>query len=52
VLDLIPAFFAAFRGLFRSRVDTSLEILTPRQQVEVFKRKQPRPSLNGLDRFF
>ena len=52
MLDLIPAFLAAFRGLFRSRVNTSLEILALRQQVAVLKRKLPRPSLNGLDRFF
>ena len=52
MLDLIPAFLAAFRVLFRSRLDTSLEILALRQQVAVLKRKRPRPSLNGLDRFF
>jgi len=49
VLDLIPVFLAA---LFRNRADTSLEILALRQQVAVLKRKRPRPSLNGLDRFF
>jgi putative transposase len=52
VLDFILGFLAAFRALFRSRVDTSLEILALRQQVAVLKRKRPRPSLNGLDRFF
>jgi len=52
VLDLIPVFLAAFRVLFRNRADTSLEILALRQQVAVLKRKRPRPSLNGLDRFF
>jgi putative transposase len=52
VLDLIPAFLAACRVLFRSRVDTSLEILALRQQVAVLKRKRPRPSLKRLDRFF
>ena len=49
MLDLIPVFLAA---LFRNRADTSLEILALRQQVAVLKRKRPRPSLNGLDRFF
>src|SRR5712692_7450890 len=52
VLNLIPAFLAAIRVFFRSRVDTSLEILALRQQVAVLKRKRPRPSLNRLDRFF
>jgi len=52
VLDLISAFLAAFHVLFRSRLDTSLEILALRQQVAVLKRKRPRPSLNRLDRFF
>jgi transposase InsO family protein len=52
VLDLIPAVLAAFRVFFRSRLDTSLEILALRQQVAVLKRKHRRPSLNRLDRFF
>ena len=52
MLDLITAFLAAIRVFFRSRVDTSLEVLALRQQVAVLKRKRPRPSLNRLDRFF
>ena len=52
MLDLIPAVLAAFRVFFRSRLDTSLEILALRQQVAVLKRKRRRPSLNRLDRFF
>jgi hypothetical protein len=52
VLHLITAFLAAIRVFFRSRVDTSLEVLALRQQVAVLKRKRPRPSLNRLDRFF
>ena len=52
MLDLIPAFLAAIRVFFRSRLDTSLEVLALRQQVAVLKRKRPRPSLNRLDRFF
>src|SRR6476661_5716165 len=43
---------AVLRVFFRSRVDTSLEVLALRQQVAVLKRKRPRPSLNRLDRFF
>jgi hypothetical protein len=42
----LSAFLAAFRVFFRSRLDTSLEILAPRQKVAVLKRKRPRPSLN------
>jgi len=52
VLALIPGLLAAFRVFFCSRADTSLEILALRQQVAVLQRKRPRPSLNGLDRFF
>ncbi len=51
MLLLITAFLAAIRVFFRSRVDTSLEVLALRQQVAVLKRKRPRPSLSRLDRF-
>jgi len=37
---------------FRSRTDIALEILALRQQVAVLKRKQPRPTIHLLDRFF
>jgi transposase InsO family protein len=52
VLDFILAILAALRVFFRSRLDTSLEILALRQQVAVLKRKRPRPSLTRFDRFF
>ena len=52
MLALITAFLVAIRAFFRSRVDTSLEVLALRQQVAVLKRKRPRPSLNHFDRFF
>ena len=52
MLHLITASLAAIRVFFRSRVDTSLEVLALRQQVAVLKRKRPRPSLNRLDRLF
>src|SRR5215813_12715333 len=52
MLDLICAFLAAIRVFFRSRLDTSLEVLALRQQVAVLKRKRPRPALTPLDRFF
>jgi putative transposase len=37
---------------FRSRTDIALEILALRQQVAVLKRRQPRPTIHLLDRFF
>ena len=49
---LMFAFLAALRVFFRSRVDTSLEVLALRQQMAVLKRKRPRPRLNRLDRLF
>jgi putative transposase len=52
VLDLFRAVLFAFRVFFRSRLDTSFEVLALRQQVAVLKRKRPRPALNRLDRFF
>ena len=52
MLHLITAFLATIRVFFRSRVDTSLEVLALRQQVAVLKRKRPRPALNRLDRYF
>jgi putative transposase len=52
VLHLITASLAAIRVFFRSRVDTSLEVLALRQQVAVLKRKRRRPLLNRIDRFF
>jgi putative transposase len=52
MLDLISAFLVAIRVFFRSRLDTSLEILALRQQVAVLKRKRPRPPLTPFDRLF
>ena len=52
MLHLISAFLASIRVFFRSRADTSLEVLALRQQVTVLKRKRPRPMLNRLDRLF
>jgi len=52
VLRFIPAFLAAFRVFFRSRLETSLEVLALRQQVAVLKRNRPRPFLDRSDRFF
>jgi hypothetical protein len=52
VLGFIPAFLAALRVFFRSRLETSLEVLALRQQIAVLKRKRPRPSLDRPDRLF
>ena len=52
MLDMTLAFLAAIRVFFRTRLDTSLEVLALRQQVAVLKRQRPRPALNRFDRFF
>ncbi len=52
VLPWILAFLAAIRVFFRSRVDVALEVLAPRHQVAVLKRKRPRPALTRWDRYF
>ena len=52
VLEFILSFIVCIRVFFRSRRDTALEVLAPRQQVAVLKRKRPRPKLNSLDRLF
>ena len=52
MLDLVRAVLFAFRVFFRSRLDSSLEVLALRQQVAVLKRKRRRPAPNRLDRFF
>src|SRR5260221_12907059 len=52
MLDFLLAVLAAVRVFVRSRSDTALEVLALRQQVAVFKRQRPRPTLTRLDRFF
>jgi hypothetical protein len=49
---MIRAILAAFAVFFGGRLDISLEVLAPRQQVAVLKRKRHRPVLNRLDRWF
>jgi transposase InsO family protein len=44
--------FAYVRSLFVSRHKLALEAAALRQQLAVFKRKQNRPKLRGLDRLF
>jgi putative transposase len=52
VFGFILALFSAIRVFFRSRSDVALEVLALRQQLSVFKRKQPRPALRRFDRLF
>ena len=52
MVDFILAILAAFWVFFASRLETSLEVLALHQQLAVFKRKRPRPSINRFDRFF
>jgi len=46
----VLAVIAALRVFFRSRLDTSLEVLALRHQVAVLKRKRQRTRLTRIDR--
>ncbi len=48
-MNLLLSFLSAF---FRSRYHIGLEILSPRQQLGVLKRKHPRPQFRVQNRFF
>ena len=52
MIDFFLALLAGLSVFFRSRVNTALEVIALRQQLAVFKRKQPRPALNSSDRIF
>jgi putative transposase len=49
---LAYAVVAYLRTFFLSHHKLALEAAALRQQLTVFKRKQPRPKLNRLDRLF
>jgi hypothetical protein len=50
---MIPLFnLTCLSAFFRSRYNLVLEILAPRQQLCVLKRKQPHPLLRIQDRIF
>jgi hypothetical protein len=51
-LTLACAVVAYLRSLFLPRHKLALEAIALRQQLAVFKRKQPRPKLDRLDRLF
>jgi len=50
--QLASALILCLLGFFRSRHELGLEILALRQQVGVFKRRNPRPSTKPHDRLF
>ena len=49
-MSLLGPMMAYLRAFFLPRHRLALEIVALRQQLAVFKRKQPRPRLNRLDR--
>ena len=51
-MDWLVAMMAYIRAFFLPRHSLALESVALRQQLAVFKRKQPRPRLNRLDRLF
>jgi putative transposase len=51
-MSFLLAFLAAAGVFPRSRAGTALEVLAPRQQVAVLKRRRPRSPLKALDRLF
>ena len=52
VLQLMQMMISLVRSLFANKADLAMENLALRQQLAVFKRKQPRPRLTDLDRAF
>ena len=52
MVTLAYAVVAYLRSLFLPRHKLALEAVALRQQLAVFKRKQPRPKLDRLDRLF
>jgi putative transposase len=50
--SLVLALIAYIRSFFVPRHALALEVAALRQQLAVFKRKQPRPRLNRMDRMF
>ena len=52
MLQLMQIVLALVRSLFANKADLAMENLALRQQLAVYKRKQPRPRLSDLDRLF
>ena len=51
-LQIMQMLLAAIRGLYADRSQLILDNLALRQQLAVYKRKQPRPRLTDVDRAF
>jgi putative transposase len=52
MISILIAFLNCLSAFFRSRCSLALEIVALRQQLEVLKRKNPRPRLRIQDRVF
>src|SRR5664279_6458073 len=52
MFDLFRLWLGAVLRLFRTRRSLMLENLALRQQLAVFKRQQPRPTLGAIDKLF
>ena len=52
MLQLMQMLLTIVQALFANKADLALEVLALRQQLAVYKRKQPRPRLTDLDRAF
>ena len=52
MLQLMQIVLALVRSLFANKADLAMENVALRQQLGVYKRKQPRPRLSDLDRLF
>jgi len=48
----LMAMLAYVRAFLAARHDLAMETVALRQQLAVYKRKQPRPKLNRCDRLF
>ena len=52
VAQLMDVLFSLVRSLCGSKADLAMEILALRQQLAVYKRKNPRPWIDPFDRLF
>ncbi len=52
VAQIMDMLFSLVRSLCGSKADLAMEVLALRQQLAVYKRKNPRPQLDPFDRLF
>ena len=52
VAQLMEMLFSLVRSLCGSKADLTMEVLALRQQLSVYKRKNPRPHIDPFDRLF